>query len=261
MKKPPILTLENVSKSFGALMAVNDVSFSLEGSGISGLIGPNGSGKTTLFHLITGFYKLDTGSVFFQGQLISGLPPHVLGRMGIVRTFQQTRVLPFLSTLDNLMAAAPNQAGESILPLFFSHSTVRMQEEKSREKAVSILETLNLSSMCHLSAGDLSYGQQKLLEIGRVLMADPKLIILDEPTAGINPSLIRHLVAILKRLKDQGIPIFLIEHNMPLVSEICDSLFVMDSGSLIFSGRPEAVKTNERVIEAYLGRQTHAAED
>lgn len=255
-----MLKIENVSKSFGALIAVNDVSFNLGDTGISGLIGPNGSGKTTLFHLITGFYKLDTGNIHFLGQRINGLPPHIISRKGIVRTFQQTRVLPFLSSLDNLIAAAPNQLGENLLPLFFQPSKVALQETQNCEKAESILETLGLLKLKDSPAGDLSYGQQKLLEIGRVLMADPKLIILDEPTAGINPTLIRHLVTILKNLRDQSIKIFLIEHNMPLVTELCDKIFVMDSGSLIFSGTPAEVQNNSRVIEAYLGRTTDAAD-
>ena len=254
-----MLKIENVSKSFGALTAVNDVTFALEDRGISGLIGPNGSGKTTLFHLITGFYKLDTGDIHFLGEKISGLPPHVISRRGVVRTFQQTRVLPILSSLDNLIAAAPHQAGEKIINLFLKPAKVAKEESRNSEKALAILETLELTKVRHSPAGDLSYGQQKLLEIGRVLMADPKLIILDEPTAGINPVLIRHLVKILKNLRDQGIKIFLIEHNMPLVAELCDEIFVMDSGSLIFSGTSEEVQNNPRVIEAYLGRQTNAA--
>lgn len=254
-----MLKIENVSKSFGALTAVNDVSFRLGDTGISGLIGPNGSGKTTLFHLITGFYKLDTGNIHFLGQRINGLSPHIISRKGIVRTFQQTRVLPFLSSLDNLIAAAPDQLGENLLPLFFQPSKVALQETRNSEKAESVLETLGLLKLKDSPAGDLSYGQQKLLEIGRVLMAEPKLIILDEPTAGINPTLIRHLVTILKSLRDQSIKIFLIEHNMPLVAELCEKIFVMDSGSLIFSGTPNEVQNNSRVIEAYLGRAANAA--
>jgi len=254
-----MLSIENVSKRFGALTAVNDVSFTLRSTGISGLIGPNGSGKTTLFHLITGFYTLNSGNIHFLKQKINGLPPYVISQRGVVRTFQQTRVLPFLSSLDNLIAAAPDQAGEKIINLFFRPAKVAAEEVRNREKALSILETLELTQVKYSPAGDLSYGQQKLLEIGRVLMAEPKLIILDEPTAGINPVLIRHLVKILKNLRDQSMKIFLIEHNMPLVSELCDEIFVMDSGSFIFSGTPEEVQNNPRVIEAYLGRQTDAA--
>jgi len=249
-----MLKLENVSKSFGALKAVDQVSFELSMEGISGLIGPNGSGKTTLFHMITGFYKLDQGRIFFNREKISNLAPHLISQKGIKRTFQQTRVLPFLSVMDNLVAAAPNQAGEKILPLFFRPGQVKAQEQENMAKALDVLETIELITLKDLPAGDLSYGQQKLLELGRVLMSDPILIILDEPTAGINPSLIRQLVNILKTLRDTSIKIFLIEHNMPLVSELCDELFVMDSGAFIFSGTPAQVQKNSRVIEAYLGR-------
>jgi len=249
-----MLELEKVSKRFGALRAVDEVSFSLSETGISGLIGPNGSGKTTLFHLITGFYGMDGGLVRFRGEKISGLPPHKISRKGIVRTFQQTRVLPFLSVLDNLSAAAPDQLGEKIFPLFLTPARVAAQERQNVDKARQVLDTVKLGHLKDNPAGDLSYGQQKLLEIGRVLMADPALIILDEPTAGINPSLIQQLVMILKTLRDRGIKIFLIEHNMPLVTDLCDEIFVMDSGDLIFSGIPEAVQSHPRVIEAYLGR-------
>ncbi|MBI9091687.1 MAG: ABC transporter ATP-binding protein [Desulfobacterium sp.] len=254
-----MLELKNVRKSFGGLIAVNDVSFDLGDVGISGLIGPNGSGKTTLFHLISGFYKLDSGTISLKGEPISGLPPHAISQLGLSRTFQQTRVLPFLSTLDNLISAAPNQLGENLLPLFFMAKKVRQEEALNREKAMEILEQLKLSDLATLPAGDLSYGQQKLLELGRVLMADPALIILDEPTAGINPSLIRSLVTTLKQLRDKGIKIFLVEHNMPLVAELCEKIYVMDSGALIFSGSPEEVQGNKRVIEAYLGRDNNAA--
>ncbi len=254
-----MLVLNNVTKRFGGLTAVNDVSFDLGDVGISGLIGPNGSGKTTLFHLISGFYGLDSGTISFMETRISGLPPHAISRMGLARTFQQTRVLPFLSTLDNLIAAAPNQTGENILALFFKAKKVGQEEAFNREKAMDILDRLKLSDLALLPAGDLSYGQQKLLELGRVLMADPRLIILDEPTAGINPTLIRDLVTTLKGLRDRGIKIFLVEHNMPLVAELCERIHVMDSGSLIFSGSPREVQGNKRVIEAYLGRDDSAA--
>ncbi len=254
-----MLVLNNVTKSFGGLIAVNDVSFDLGDVGISGLIGPNGSGKTTLFHLISGFYALDSGTISFMDRRISGLPPHAISQMGLARTFQQTRVLPFLTTLDNLISAAPNQTGENILALFFKAEKVRQEEAFNREKAMDILGRLKLADLAQLPAGDLSYGQQKLLELGRVLMADPRLIILDEPTAGINPTLVRDLVTTLKALRDRGIKIFLVEHNMPLVAELCERIHVMDSGSLIFSGSPQEVQGNKRVIEAYLGRDDSAA--
>ena len=254
-----MLRIENVTKSFGGLTAVKDVTFELNDTGITGLIGPNGSGKTTLFHLITGFYKLDRGRVFFKDKLISGLSPHTISQMGLVRTFQQTRALPFMSTLDNLLSAAPNQTGEHLTSIFLKPRRVKQEERENRERAKEILDILKLALLTDQLAGKLSFGQQKLVEWGRVLMARPKMILLDEPTAGINPTLIRQLVEVITRLSDEGIKIFLIEHNMPFVAEICKKIFVMDSGSLIFSGTPVKARENDRVIEAYLGRENHAA--
>jgi len=208
--------------------------------------------------MITGFYRVDHGRIYFGDKLISRLKPHTISRIGLVRTFQQTRVLPFLSTLDNLLSAAPDQAGERLSSVFFRPAAVRREENKSRERAMEILDLVSLTSMSDQLAGMLSFGQQKLLEIGRVLMARPKMILLDEPTAGINPTLIRQLVEIIRGLKERGIQIFLIEHNMPLVAEICEKIFVMDSGRLIFSGIPSEARRDVRVIEAYLGREDHA---
>jgi neutral amino acid transport system ATP-binding protein len=254
-----MLKIEEVTKSFGGLTAVHDVTFQLDDTGITGLVGPNGSGKTTLFHLITGFYKLDRGKIHFYDKRISGLAPCVISRMGLVRTFQQTRVLPFLSALENLMAASSGQTGEHIASVFFQPRRVKLQERRNRERALQILELLKLNPLDQRLAGRLSFGQQKLLELGRVLMAEPKMILLDEPTAGINPTLIRQLAAVIRDLARGGIQIFMIEHNMPLVAEVCEKVFVMDSGSLIFSGTPSEARQNSRVIEAYLGSEDHAA--
>jgi ABC-type branched-subunit amino acid transport system ATPase component len=254
-----MLRLQSVSKAFGALQAVNDVSFELADEGITGLVGPNGSGKSTLFHLITGFYRLDRGQIFFNDRSIERLPPHRISRLGLIRTFQHTRVLPLLSVLENLIVAAPAQVGENIWSIFFNRKQVRSQEGELKKQALEILELLALKRHTGELAGRLSYGQQKLLELGRVLMADPRWVLLDEPTAGINPSLIRQLVDVLQRVVERGIQIFLIEHNMPLVAELCRRVLVMDSGELIFSGPAAAARTDPRVIEAYLGRETDAA--
>jgi ABC-type branched-subunit amino acid transport system ATPase component len=254
-----MLKIKNVTKSFGGLTAVHDVTFQLDDTGITGLVGPNGSGKTTLFHLITGFYRLDRGQIHFNDMRISGLAPHIISRMGLVRTFQQTRVLPFLSALENLMAASPGQSGERLASVFFKPSRVKREEGRNREKTLQILELLKLKPLSQHLAGRLSFGQQKLLELGRVLMAEPKMILLDEPTAGINPTLIRQLVEVIRELARGGIQIFMIEHNMPLVAEVCEKVFVMDSGSLIFSGTQSEARQNSRVIEAYLGSEDHAA--
>jgi len=254
-----MLKISYLTKSFGGLTAVHDVSLQLDDTGITGLVGPNGSGKTTLFHLITGFYRPDRGQIHFKNKRISGLAPYVISRMGIVRTFQQTRVLPFLSALENLMAACPGQSGERIASVFFNPHRVKQEEIRNKDKAEQILELLKLGPLSRHLAGRLSYGQQKLLELGRVLMAEPEMILLDEPTAGINPTLIRQLVDVMRELARGGIRIFMIEHNMPLVAEVCEKVFVMDSGSLIFSGTPSESRKNPRVIEAYLGSENHAA--
>jgi ABC-type branched-subunit amino acid transport system ATPase component len=253
-----MLEIDHLTKSFGGLMAVNDVSFQLADTGITGLVGPNGSGKTTLFHLITGFYELDRGQIHFDGKRISGLAPHIISRMGLVRTFQQTRVLPFLSALENLMAASPGQKGERLCSVFFQPHRVKREERSNRQEALQILVLLKLKTLERHLAGRLSFGQQKLLELGRVLMAKPRMILLDEPTAGINPTLTRQLIDVIRELTRKKIQIFLIEHNMPLVAEICEKVLVMDSGSLIFSGTPSEASRNSRVIEAYLGRENHA---
>jgi neutral amino acid transport system ATP-binding protein len=254
-----MLRIENVTKRFGGLTAVNDISFRFGDSSITGLVGPNGSGKTTLFHLITGFYKVDQGKIYFKDKLISVLPPYRISRMGLVRSFQQIRVLPFLSALENLLAAVPNQTGERLSSVLFKPGRVKQEEMENREGAVKILELLKLRPLAHQLADRLSFGQQKLLELGRVLMAKPKMILLDEPTAGINPTLIRQLVDVIMELAQKGIQIFLIEHNMPLVAEICEKVYVMDSGSLIFTGTPSEAIENHRVIEAYLGREDNGA--
>ncbi len=254
-----MLDIRNISKNFDGIAAVSDVSFSLDETRIAGLIGPNGSGKTTLFHLITGFYASDAGEVFFKGNRINGLPAHKISQTGLIRTFQHSRVLPFLSVMDNLIAAAPAQSGERLLPLFFSHRKVKNEEAGFRKKAQKILDQVQLTAMSDHLAGNLSYGQQKLLELGRVLMADPSLILLDEPTSGVNPVLIHRLTDILLNLSKTGVRIFLIEHNMRLVSSLCETVFVMDAGKLIFSGPPSAAQQNPLVIEAYLGRSLHAS--
>jgi len=254
-----MLRLEGVTKRFGGLMAVCDVTFDLGSTPITGLVGPNGSGKTTLFHMITGFYRLDRGRILFRDAEISGRPAHEISRMGLVRTFQQTRVLPFLSTRENLLSAVPAQKGERLAPLFLRPASVKAEEKRNGARAEGVLHTIKLDSLADELAGRLSYGQQKLLELGRVLMAEPKMILLDEPTAGINPTLIRRLVETLRTLSRKGIQVFIIEHNMPLVAEICDHVFVLDSGKLIFSGSPGDAVKDQSVIEAYLGRANHAA--
>lgn len=249
-----MLKLDGVTKSFGGLTAVDHVSFVLDETGITGLVGPNGSGKTTLFHLITGFYKADRGRIYFHDRLLTGRSPYEISRLGLVRTFQQTRILPFLSVMDTLLSAPSNQTGERLLSVFMRPGIIKKEEQENRNRAGEVLELLRLAPLTNELASRLSFGQQKLLELGRVLMAQPEMILLDEPTAGINPTLIRQLIEVLFQLSGRGIRLFLIEHNMPLVSEICQKVLVMDSGNIIFSGTPSEARRNNAVIEAYLGR-------
>ncbi|RMF03311.1 MAG: ABC transporter ATP-binding protein [Alphaproteobacteria bacterium] len=249
-----MLELQGVCKHFGGLTAVDRVSFSLGEEAITGLVGPNGSGKTTLFHVISGFYSSDGGSIHFHGVPIHNLPPHEISRLGLVRTFQHSRVVGQLSVRDNLKMAAPQQLGENLSQVFFRRRAVRCQERQIDAQAKRILDLLKLDHLAEQPAEGLSYGQQKLLELGRVLMAEPRLVLLDEPTAGVNPTLIRRIVAVIQRLAQEGIRFFLVEHNMPLVAELCQRVLVMDAGELIFDGSAAAARQDERVIEAYLGR-------
>lgn len=254
-----MLKVEDVSKSFGGLTAVADVSLDLADNKITGLVGPNGSGKSTLFHIITGFYKADNGWVLFGDKPIQDLQPDAISRLGLVRTFQQTRVLPFLSVRDNLLAVAPDQLGENIIPVFSRPHTIGRQERENRRRADEILDLMKLGHLADRPADELSYGQERLLELARVLICRPKLVLLDEPTAGVNPSLIRQIVELIQQLKAQGIRFFLVEHNMPLVAELCERVLVMDAGRLIFDGSPEAAQRDHAVIEAYLGKSRETA--
>jgi ABC-type branched-subunit amino acid transport system ATPase component len=254
-----VLEIRKLNKSFGGLQAVADVSLTLPDAAITGLIGPNGSGKSTLFHCVTGFYRPDSGRILFNGSDLTTLPPRKINRAGLARTFQDSRVLPGMSVLDNLRAVAPEQEGERILNVFLTPGRIRRREEQATRNALDILKMLGMSHMAEEPAGAMSYGQQKLLEIGRVLMTRPSLVLLDEPTAGVNPTLIENIKRVIGGLAGSGIRFFLVEHNMPLVAELCEHVFVMDSGALIFSGTPAEARRDTAVVEAYLGKADDAA--
>jgi branched-chain amino acid transport system ATP-binding protein len=252
-----ILVSQDVSKSFGGLMAVRDMSAEVSPGTITGLIGPNGAGKTTFFNIISGIYKADTGSIYFNGERIDHLPPHKIFHKGICRTFQITRELKLMTVLENLMLVPPNQLGENLFTTWLTPWRVRDQERESREKALEVLEFVNLIDLKDEYADNLSAGQKRLLEIARTMMADPQLLLLDEPGAGVNPTLLKHLVEYIQRLAfERGITIFLIEHDMDLVMNTCDPVIVMNTGQKLTEGSPEEIRRDQRVLEAYLGEQT-----
>lgn len=255
-KNGAIMVSQNVSKSFGGLMAVRDMSVDVSPGTITGLIGPNGAGKTTFFNVISGIYKADTGSIYFNGERIDHLPPHKVFHKGICRTFQITRELKLMTVLENLMLVPSNQIGENLLATWFTPWRVRSQERASRDKALEVLEFVNLIDLKDEYAGNLSVGQKRLLEIARTMMADPQLLLLDEPGAGVNPTLLKHLVAYIQRLAyERGITIFLIEHDMDLVMNTCNPVIVMNTGKKLTEGSPDEVRRDQRVLEAYLGEQ------
>lgn len=251
-----ILRTERVSKAFGGLMAVNDLSLEVTPQTITGLIGPNAAGKTTLFNLISGMYEPDAGAIYFNRERIDALPPHRISHKGICRTFQITRELKLMTVLENLMLVPSGQDGESLLNTWFRPWRVRAQERELKEKALEVLRFVDLIDLKDEYAGNLSAGQKKLLELARTMMADPQLILLDEPGAGVNPTLLKRLVKYIQRLAfEQGVTIFLIEHDMDLVMNICDPVIVMNSGEKLAEGPPDAIRRDPQVLEAYLGGQ------
>jgi len=250
----PILSLREVQKHFGGIRAVDGVTFDVYPKQITGLIGPNGAGKTTLFNTISGFYKPDAGEILFGGESIGGLALHDTFRKGLCRTFQISRELRLMTVLENLMLVPLAQAGENLLKTWFLPGLVRKQETEIRDRALATLRALGLYHLKDEYAGNLSGGQKRLLELARTMMAEPRLILFDEPGAGVNPSERRTLADHIRRLvKDEGITVFLIGHEMELVMDICDPIIVMDRGRKLMEGSPEEVRTNEEVLEVYLG--------
>ncbi len=252
----PILEVESVVKSFDGVRAVDGCSLSVRRRTITGLIGPNGAGKTTLFNLITGFLKPTSGHILFQGERVDGLPPHRIFHRGIVRTFQIPRELKTMTVLENLMLVPPNQVGEQIWnPLLFGFRVSR-QERRIYEKALEVLEFVDLVHLRDEYAANLSGGQKKLLELARTLMTDPAMILLDEPGAGVNRVLMRKLVDNIETLcRELGITFFVIEHDMDLITRLCNTVIVMSQGEFLAEGSPEEIKRDERVLDAYLGGQ------
>ena len=250
-----MLKIKNLNKSFGGLKAVNTVNLEVDKGSITGLIGPNGAGKTTLFNTIAGLYAPDNGEVFLEEKNIAGLKPHELFSMGVLRTFQIAHEFASLTVLENLMMVPGNQRGEKLIYALFGDKTVKKEEEEIRAKAIEVIEFLNLKHLTQEIAGNLSGGQKKLLELGRTMMVEANLVLLDEVGAGVNRTLLNEISdAILRLNKERNYTFFVIEHDMDLIEKICDPVIVMAEGSVLFEGKFAEVKSNEEVIEAYLGR-------
>ena len=252
----PLLLIDSATVNFGGLTALDHVDLRVEEKGIRGIIGPNGAGKTTLFNTITGFIKADAGEIKYKGESILGLHPHDIAKKGIIRTFQHSGIFPEMSVLENVMTGYNRLTEASLLEIVFRLNKAKSEERKIKKESLEMLETFNLLGFAEQRTGDLSYGQQRLVEISRALLSHPNLLLLDEPAAGLSSSERNDLNQLLQTIsKEKGIYILLADHSMDFVMEVCDYITVLNYGKKIAEGSPKEIQQNEEVIEVYLGRR------
>jgi ABC-type branched-subunit amino acid transport system ATPase component len=254
----PILEVRGLRRSFGGVVALDGLDLSVRRGSVTALIGPNGAGKSTAFQCISGVIRPDSGQVVFDGQEITGFRPDRITGAGLVRSFQIARGIPRLTVLENLLLYGPAQPGEGVGRALFSPAATRRREEELRERARAIAARLNLSRVLDNQAAALSGGQKKLMEIGRALMAEPKLLLLDEPVAGVNPTLSAEIAQHIAHLRDEGMTVLVVEHHMDFVASLCDPVIVMAEGKRLAEGGFRDIADDQRVQEAYMGRRVHA---
>ncbi|WP_302082632.1 ABC transporter ATP-binding protein [Salinibaculum rarum] len=252
-KDDVVLRVDDLVKKFGALVATDNATFEVERGTITGLIGPNGAGKSTLFNLISGFYEPDEGRVEVNGTDVTGLEPYEIADHGLIRTFQTPRKAEGMTVREAMLVGPRNQPGESFLKLFTSPGSVGEAESKNLEDVNRILEEFEIDHLATQPATKISGGQMKLVELARAMLSDPEILLLDEPAAGVNPTLRKKLAEQIRRLNEQGTTFLLIEHDMEFVMSLADPVIVLDQGHVLMEGRPDEVQSDDRVIDAYLG--------